>query len=70
MRCLQCNKTHFVEKKVNFNPEIKGETLEVIVHCMVCENCQTPLMTTDQMSVLRRASADKYKERDYSFTIG
>lgn len=62
MKCLQCNNTHFIEQKVRFNPEIKGETIEVIVPCMVCENCQTPLMNTEQMNVLRRASADKYRE--------
>ncbi|MDJ0651438.1 MAG: DUF4065 domain-containing protein [Simkaniaceae bacterium] len=62
MKCLQCDKAHFVEQKVRFNPEIKGETVEVIAPCMVCKNCQTPLMNTKQMNVLRRASADKYRE--------
>ncbi|MDN3509463.1 MAG: DUF4065 domain-containing protein [Candidatus Neptunochlamydia sp.] len=62
MKCLKCNKTEFIEQKVRFTPEIKGETLEVIVPCMVCKNCQTPLMNTKQMNMLRHASADKYRE--------
>ena len=63
MKCLKCDKTEFTEQKVRFNPDIKGETLEVIAPCMVCDNCQTQLMTTEQMSILRRVSADKYKEK-------
>lgn len=63
MKCLKCNATQFVNQSVRFTPEIKGETVEVIVPCMVCQNCQTPIMDTGQMSVLRRASADKYRER-------
>lgn len=62
MKCLQCDKTLFVEQKVRFNPEIKGEVLDVVVPCMVCKNCQTPFMNTEQMNILRRASADKYRE--------
>ncbi|WP_194848347.1 type II TA system antitoxin MqsA family protein [Candidatus Neptunochlamydia vexilliferae] len=62
MKCLECNKTQFVEQKIRFTPEIKGETVEVIVPCMVCKSCQSPLMNTEQMNVLRRASADKYRE--------
>ena len=64
MKCLQCNKTHFVKKKVRFNPEIKRKTLEVIALCMVCKNCQAQLMTTKQMSVFIRACTHKYKEND------
>lgn len=60
MKCLKCNKTRFIEQKVRFTPEIKGETFEVIAPCMVCENCHAQLMSTDQMSVLRRVAADKY----------
>ena len=62
MKCLKCNKAGFTEQNVRFTPEIKGEELEVIAPCMVCDNCQTQLMTTEQMSILRRSSADKYKE--------
>jgi len=62
MKCLKCDKTEFTEQKVRFNPDIKGETLEVIAPCMVCDNCQSQLMTTEQMSILRRVSADKYRE--------
>jgi len=62
MKCLKCNKTQFIEQKIRFTPEIKGETLEVIAACMVCKHCQTPLMNTNQMSALRHASADKYRE--------
>lgn len=68
MKCLKCDKTQFIEQKVRFTPEIKGETLEVIVPCTVCKNCQTPLMNTQQMSVLRRASVDKYKENHHLLT--
>ncbi|MBS3904135.1 MAG: DUF4065 domain-containing protein [Simkania sp.] len=63
MKCLKCDKDKFVEKSVRFSPEIKGEVLEVILPCMVCENCETPLVDSHQMNILRRAAADKYREQ-------
>ncbi len=62
MKCLKCDSEQFVEQHVRFDPEVKGEIVEVIAPCSVCKNCQASLMTGEQMNVLRRAAADKYRE--------
>ena len=62
MKCLKCNSSEFVEQNVRFDPEVKGKIVEVIVPCKVCKKCETPFMSDEQMNVLRRASADKYKK--------
>jgi putative zinc finger/helix-turn-helix YgiT family protein len=61
MKCLNCENEKFEEKKLRFNPEIKGEIVEVVVSSCVCTCCHTPLMDTNQMSKLRKAAADKYR---------
>lgn len=62
MKCLKCNSNKLIEQNARFTPEIKGEVVEVIVPCMMCKDCMHTLMTTEQMTVLRRVAADKYKE--------
>lgn len=62
MKCLKCNCSEFIEQNIRFDPEVKGEIIEVIVPCKVCKNCNAPFMSTEQMNVLRRAAADKYRE--------
>lgn len=62
MKCLKCNHDKFIEQSIRFSPEVKDEIVEVIVPCMVCKNCHTTLMNTEQMNTLRRAAADKYRE--------
>lgn len=62
MKCLNCNNDQFIEQNTRFTPELRGEIIEVIAPCMVCKKCNTPLMNTEQMSVLRRISVDKYRE--------
>jgi len=62
MKCLKCNNSQFDEQNVRFNPEVKGEFVEVIVSCKVCKKCNSPFMDTEQMNVLRRAAADKYRK--------
>ena len=62
MKCLHCECEKFEEKNFRFTPEIKGEEVEVVVPSFVCVQCQEPLMDTDQMNVLRRAAADKYRK--------
>jgi putative zinc finger/helix-turn-helix YgiT family protein len=62
MDCLNCDSDKFVVKKMRFNPEIKGEEVEVIVPCHVCKKCESPLMDGKQMNTLRKAAADKYRE--------
>ena len=62
MICLKCNNDQFIEEKVRFTPSIKDEEVEVVVPCMTCAKCHSPLMNTEQMSVLRKATSDKYKE--------
>jgi hypothetical protein len=64
MKCLRCDETKFIEKEMEFSPEIKGEPLKVMAPCMVCKNCQMQLMTTEQMGLLRRRSTDKYREQN------
>ncbi len=63
MKCLNCDCEKFETKNVRFNPEIKGEEVEVVVPAFVCTNCQTPLMDGEQMNVLRKAAADKYRKQ-------
>jgi putative zinc finger/helix-turn-helix YgiT family protein len=61
MKCLKCNGEQFSIKKIRFTPEIKGETVEVLLPSYVCDECSEALMDTAQMSALRKAAADKYK---------
>lgn len=61
MRCLSCEGEKFESKNIRFHPEIKGEEVEVVVPSFVCTRCQTPLMDGQQMNVLRRTAADKYR---------
>lgn len=61
MKCLNCDGEKFELKNIRFNPEIKGEEVEVVVPSFVCINCQSTLMDNDQMNVLRKRAADKYR---------
>jgi putative zinc finger/helix-turn-helix YgiT family protein len=63
MKCLNCNGDKFEEKNYRFSPEIKGEEVEVIVSAMVCTQCHDPLMNDEQMSQLRKATADAYRKK-------
>jgi len=62
MKCLKCNNDQFVEEKVRFTLSIKEEEIEVVVPCMTCAKCHSPLMNTEQMNILRKTASDKYKE--------
>ena len=63
MKCLNCDCEEFESKNIRFNPEIKGEEVEVVVPSFICTKCQTPLMDGEQMNVLRRSAADKYRKQ-------
>jgi len=63
MKCLNCDSEKFESKNICFNPEIKGDEVEVVVPSFVCKKCQTPLMNGEQMNVLRRSAADKYRKQ-------
>ncbi len=63
MRCLNCEREKFELKNIRFNPEIKGEELDVVVPAFVCVHCKTPLMDTEQMNRLRKVSADAYRKK-------
>lgn len=63
MKCLNCDYEKFESRNLRFNPEIKGEEVEVVVPSFVCARCQTPFMDGEQMNVLRRRAADKYREQ-------
>lgn len=62
MKCLKCSNDDFIEQQVRFSPEIKDQVVELILPCKVCKNCKTPWIDTQQMNILRRAAADKYRE--------
>ena len=61
MKCLKCNSSNFKKQRVRFNPEIKGDNVEVVVEAMVCQDCNTSVMDSSMMNELRRAAADKYR---------
>ncbi|HSX38563.1 MAG TPA: type II TA system antitoxin MqsA family protein [Chlamydiales bacterium] len=62
MKCYNCNKEIFEEQNVRFTPEVKGEVIEIILPCKVCAHCSTPFVDAEQMNLLRKASADKYRK--------
>ncbi len=62
MKCLNCDCEKFEVKNIRFNPEIKGEEVEVVVPSFVCTKCQATLMDGEQMNVLRRSAADRYRK--------
>lgn len=62
MKCLNCDGNKFEKKNCRFTPEIKGEEVEVIAPAMICSHCSTPLMDDEQMSHLRKMSADIYRK--------
>ena len=68
MKCLNCESEEFEEKNLRFTPEVKGSEVEVVVPTFVCTKCKTPVMDTEQMNVLRRAAADKYREMNNLLT--
>lgn len=68
MKCLNCNNEKFTTKNQRFTPEIKGEEIDVVAPSLVCTKCQTPLMDTQQMNVLRRCAADKYRKKHHLLT--
>lgn len=59
MNCLKCSNASFVEQQVRFSPEIKGQIIEFLLPCMVCENCETPLIDTQQMDKMLQTVKDK-----------
>lgn len=63
MKCPNCESEKFEKKNIRFNPEIKGKGVEVVVPALVCKKCQMSLMDDEQMNILRRAAANKYREQ-------
>ncbi len=61
-KCLKCKDSVFEVQHIRFSPEIKKQVVEVIVPCNICQSCQASLIDNDQMNVLRRAAADKYRK--------
>ncbi len=68
MNCLKCGCNKFFNQQVRFRPEVKEQVVEVILQSKVCENCKTPLVDAQQMNILRRAAADKYRELNQLLT--
>lgn len=63
MKCPHCDCEKFESKKIRFTPEVKGEEVEVVVPAFVCTKCQSPLMDGEQMNILRRSAANKYRKQ-------
>lgn len=61
MECLKCSSNSFSRKHVRFQPEIKGQVVDVLADCFVCNLCHTSLMDPSMMNELRKAAADKYR---------
>lgn len=61
MRCLKCNSDQFSKRQQRFNLEVKETPVDVIVECLVCENCNSQLMDPAMMTSLRKAAADRYR---------
>lgn len=68
MKCLNCDCEKFETRKTRFNPEIKGEKIEVVVPALICTKCHTPLMDGEQMNLLRKISADTYRKKNNLLT--
>lgn len=62
MQCLKCDNDQFIEEESSFTLFLKGKKVEVEAPCISCTKCRFQLMNTEQMNVLRKAAADKYKE--------
>ena len=68
MKCIKCKKPDFREAEVTFKPEVRGTIVEVKVKAFVCSHCGEPLMSTEQMTEMQRASADAYRSTHDLFT--
>ena len=70
MKCLDCGKTKFIEKKETFNVDFKGENVTVKSAADVCKNCGFRITNNRQMNELRKAVADKFREKKGLLTSG
>ncbi|HEX2582600.1 MAG TPA: type II TA system antitoxin MqsA family protein, partial [Chlamydiales bacterium] len=61
-KCLKCNDSVFEVKNLRVDLTIKKQTIEVVVPSNVCKGCNAALMNSEQMNLLRKMSADKYRE--------
>ncbi len=68
MKCLNCEGEKFESKNIRFNPEVKGEEVEVVVPSFICTSCQSPIMDGEQMNILRRVAADTYRKKHQMLT--
>jgi len=63
MKCLKCTNDKFIEELTFFDPEIKGEIVEITIPCIVCAKCKTPFVDGERMNLLRREAADMYRKK-------
>ena len=68
MSCLKCGNDELVEEVVLHASEVKDQTVEVMVPCLVCAKCKATLMNSAQMDLYLCASADKYRELNHLLT--
>lgn len=68
MKCLKCNSENLVTKIIRHSPEIKGEVVEVLAPCLICNNCHETSMDIKQMNVMRGLVADEYRRKHHLLT--
>jgi len=61
MDCLECGKNKLIVKNKIFNVDFKNEKIKVKSPAFVCKNCGFRFTDTEQMNILRKAVADKYR---------
>lgn len=70
MDCLECGKNKLIVKNEIFNVDFKNEKIRVKSPAFVCKNCGFRFTDTEQMNILRKAVADKYRSNKRLLTSG
>ena len=63
MKCYKCSGYQFIQQLTRFTPQVKSEQVEVIIPTNICTECNTPLLSVEQVNLLRKAAADRYREK-------
>jgi len=62
MRCFKCKGDGYELKNVRFSPKIKNQEVDIVIHCRVCKQCDTPfVMDSKQENNIKRKASDKYR---------
>lgn len=63
MICLRCDNEHFAPAEAEVKQEFRGEALAVKTPVMICQQCGWHTVGNDQISELRRRTADAYRKK-------